>query len=138
MISISGANHLLGLFGNLEAPVPVYYVALSQSEITPTMTGDDLVEPVGIGNYQRFAIVSDSDNWELNGTALWNRNDLVFPAATAEWGIVRSWALCTSPVSGDVFVFDDLVEPFAIEVDDQITIPAGSIYIDIGVDTWSM
>ena len=77
------AEVLQYLFGRVYfAPPPVYYAALSSTEINENGTG--ATEPSG-GGYARVAIPNNATNFVLSGGQILNGTAIAFPTATGPW-----------------------------------------------------
>lgn len=134
-ITLWGASELLrSFFTQTAEPPPVFYLALVNSAApTPYVSGAELDEPK-VGTYSRAAISNDFGSWTNNGQmqVMVTEEDVEFIQATEDWGTVRYWALCNSPVGGFVYFIGELESPVAITVGDTARINAGDISISLG------
>ena len=137
MITIDGARYILGLFSNLEQPLPELWVALSGGTLGPTATGVDIVEPLP-EEYERVRVDSLSGSWHLTGTTLSNALTVAFPEAVEPWGLIRGIALCTEAEGGKILFEDELPEPVYVDAGSQVSLTPGAIVFDFDVDRWSL
>lgn len=108
------------------------YLALSTKDITETMDGSDLTEPGG--GYVRRTVAMGNTSWAdaTNGFCV-TTVDIVYPVATANWGMVTSWALCTTSGvgTGEIVFYSPFNEPYNIFTHQQITIEAGALGVGL-------
>lgn len=97
---------LLGTSGVLPATV---YIGLLLA--APNQDGTNVVEPVGNG-YQRIAVVNNPANWPA---AVARRKthaaDIVWPAATGNWGLITHVGIFDAVSGGALRVADVLTTP---------------------------
>jgi len=80
------------------APATVY---LALYTFTPSDAGGG-TEVTG-GSYARLAITCNGTNFNVTGGTLTNSLQLVFPTATAYWGIVVAWGLFDAAIAGNLW-----------------------------------
>jgi hypothetical protein len=107
------------LRGQAFTPPPAAYVALFTT--MPTAGGGG-VEVSG-GSYARqigaFTV-------PVNGQSV-SASDIVFPLATAPWGIVLGYGLYDASMGGNLLYFNTLSTSRNVLLNDQIRFPAGQL-----------
>lgn len=102
-------DHVLGRT-TYTAPATLY-VVLSLSPFDPLATGSACDEITG-GAYARVASTNNTTEWPNASSAIpsikANASDLVFPAATADWGTPMSAYLGDASSSGNLLYGADL------------------------------
>lgn len=88
---------------NYVAPVTVY-VALYTSDPTRADVG---IEVTG-GSYARQSIAFDAPADVLSKRTLLNTTDVVFPVATADWGIITHVGIRNALTNGNLLYFGQL------------------------------
>jgi hypothetical protein len=64
------------------------------------------------GSYARVAITNNATNWPAAaGGSKSNGTDIVFPAATADWGTLLGWGLFDAASAGNLLYWGRLVGP---------------------------
>lgn len=129
-ISITLANALLDhVFRNVPYTPPTeIYLALYTSDPGDTDTGNE----VSGGGYERMLVTFTSPSNKLS----YNANDIEFPEATADWGVITHGAFRTAATGGVLLKSGSLEELTGGEVTsktilkgDQLIIKAGNIAI---------
>lgn len=129
-ISITLANALLNhVFRNVPYTSPTeIYLALYTSDPADTDTGNE----VSGGGYERKLVTFTSPSNKLS----YNANDIEFPEATADWGVITHGAFRTAKTGGVLLKSGSLEELTGGEViskvvlkGDQLIIKAGNIAI---------
>jgi hypothetical protein len=128
-ITDAGANAFADHFTGVTSLGSPFYVALCFVEPDVATDGTALatIEPSG-GSYARQSLPRNSTNWSvadqgITATLL----DLTFPTATADWGIITHYALCTAASAGAVLGFGILSSEQRVMSGDQLVLPAGGI-----------
>jgi len=80
------------------------YVALSNSTLSDTCFGTNLVGEVSGGAYAR----KQCNTWTFSGGTASNNIKIEFTQATASWATVVSFAVCDHLTTGDVIVYGTL------------------------------
>lgn len=127
-LSDGDANNALdSRFGAAPVAVPAsYLVALSSTDCDPA--GPGMTEPTG-GGYMRVPIANDSSGWApATARRKTSAVDVVFPQATAAWGMIGYFALCDP--GGTVRAWGEIPAPLNVVTGAQPTIPAGSLVIE--------
>lgn len=110
------------------APATVY---LALFTATPSDTGGG-TECTG-GSYARVAITNNATNWPAaTGTSPATKASgaaFTFPAATADWGTVTSWALFDAATVGNMLYWGALSVSKAILNGDTASFASGQISI---------
>jgi hypothetical protein len=108
------------------APIGTVYVALCF--VVPGTTDDAtrLIEPIGL-NYSRK---SYAGGW-LAGTAgeAFNANQVTFAVPSAEWGVLRGWAICNAATAGKVIASGALRSPTPVKAGTQPVIATRGIRV---------
>lgn len=117
-------------FGKLSTPaVPnTYYIGLSTT--TPNTDGTGVSEPAG-GSYARIAIANSSA--ELNApdanAVVTNKNDLLFPESTANWGTVTNYVIYDAQTGGNLLMYGLLTTSRSVETATTVGIKAGQLQL---------
>lgn len=130
--SFGSKTWLSSLFGVTSLPSS-YYVALALDQPGVDSDGDVLAvlePPTGVG-YARQTYGTGSGNWSINGQYLVNKNDLVFPAPTGDWGLLTYYVLCTASTSGQIYAFGQFDNPYFVNSTLGILIPAGGMVLEL-------
>lgn len=138
-ITLWGASELLTNFFQHGLTLPEnFWLALTLGAAPNAyVSGAELDEPLA-GNYVRLQIPATTLYWDNNGApqTITMNKDLSFATATADWGTVRFWALCSSNVGGYVYAFGDLIpmpvtEGMTVQVAaDDLSVSLGPFYAD--------
>jgi len=122
----------LWLGGQLPSVPATVYVALSLSPYDPAATGAALDE-ITADSYARAALANTLANFPAaagHDPALkTNGADIVFPAATTDWGTAQSAYYLDAAAAGNVLYGGNFAEPAPILSGDTPTIPAGSFVV---------
>jgi hypothetical protein len=117
------------LFGVI--PVPSgYYVALCVAEPGVAMDGAVLgdLEPDDTAYHRQF-IALGSTRWGVSDSYITTLVDVDFGLASADWGQITHYALCSAPSGGNIFAWGEFLNPPTIQSGYQATIPAGGIVV---------
>jgi len=108
---------------NLTAPTTIYVAAFTAS---PTDVGN-VGEVVGNG-YARVSVSASTTQWSAHGTGgpSSNVNDILFAAATGNWGTVTHVARFDASSGGNMLDWGALSTSKAVNTGDQLKIAAGS------------
>lgn len=130
--TVAGDAYCLSLVSASEEPVSAYYVALCYTEPGIATAGSELDEPEEEAGYVRAVIYNESGNWEQLHNQLSNAEDVDFTVASADWGLVRYWAITDEATGGRVFWTGSFTEPLYVGEGEQVSIPAGGLDIYFG------
>ena len=115
-------DHVLG-GGDYSRPATVY-VALYTT--APTDAGGG-VEVSG-GDYARVAVTNNSTNWPAaSGGAKSNGTEITFPTATANWGLVKAFAILDAATDGNFMYWGDLTTEKTINDGDTAKFAVGDL-----------
>jgi hypothetical protein len=105
-----------------------YYIALSS--VQPTNTGGNVTEPAG-NNYSRVHSLNNDANWPAaRGRTKSNGQDILFPAATGDWGTMAFFAIYDDPTAGNFVAWGELTTPTDINVGAQAAFITGTLVIN--------
>lgn len=123
------ANKVLDhMFGNTAWTMPAgVYVALFT--VAPTGAGGG-TEVVG-GAYVRMLVTPSMA--AASGAAKLSNVDVSFPVATTAWGTVVAAALFDAATGGNMLVFNPVVTPRAVGINDRVRFVAGTIQAAVPV-----
>jgi len=136
-VSDYGASQWLGMLFDLAALPPGYWVALSQGEPGPGMTGSDLAgqEPES-GGYARQPIDNGSTAWALDDSGyLTNTVVLDYGVPADDWLLngqlfrVTHWVLCSAAAAGEIYAWGELSDPQPATSGFRLSIPAGGVVL---------
>lgn len=121
---------LNGVLGGPQFTLPPnVYIALSSQLWSENNTGAAFGEIVG-SNYARVATINDAIAWPtVTGSLKTNGVTFTFPAATADWPEILSFAICDAPVNGNILYGGDLTMPRTIAAGDTASFGPGSLLI---------
>lgn len=124
MITTTQANAvldaLLGTTGLLPGTV---YVGLLLAQ--PNPDGSGVSEPSG-GSYARQAVTNNATEWPAAvGRAKTHANNIVFPAATANWGTITHFGIFDAVSGGNVRIYGALDVARIVNNTDQYRFLAG-------------
>lgn len=97
------------------------YVALFTT--APTETGGG-VEVSG-GGYTRQSVTFSVPS----GGTVSNTADIVFPVATAPWGVITAFAVMDAAAAGNMLYYGNLTATRDVQVNDQIKFPVGQLIV---------
>lgn len=134
-ITADGADYLMGLFGGVRDLPSNYYLALVNSPVGTSESGEELSE-MPYPDYQRVMISLGPENWTVAYGTLTNTAGIYMPIPTVDdWIGVSGWAICDSELDGKVlFAGDD--EPYDVAVGEQVVFPPGSVTLAIDLYGW--
>lgn len=112
-------NHVLR---GVAYPVPpAVYLALFTVSPTPSGGGTEVVG----GSYSRQAVT-----WTVPSSGVSNNSSaVVFPVASANWGVVTSFALMDALVGGNLLYFANLNASRNVQTNDQVSFPIGQLAV---------
>ena len=118
---------------NLQAAPSTLYLALTTTSPTLLSTGSMLDEPSG--GYARVAVINSDTTWEysVNGF-IKNKISIDFPKATAYWGSITHWSICSAATAGDLLLWNSFDNPAEVFTNQVVTVPAQSLYFTIKGD----
>lgn len=94
----------------------------------PNPDGSGVVEPTG-GSYARVAITNDATHWPAASSRVkTHASNIVFPAATADWGTVLCVGVFSALTGGVLKMYDNLNESRQILNGDQFDFVAGGSF----------
>lgn len=132
-VSVYGADLLSEVItGQTTVPANLY-LALSTVQVDTTYLGSNLAEPSG-GSYARLTVPMDNTTWgDSNNGFVSNNIVFNFPTATADWGVIYSWALCTTSTvnTGDIVYFGAFALPYEVANTQKFSILQGELGIGI-------
>ena len=99
-----------------------FYIALFITDPTAEGTGQE----VSGGSYERKSVLFE----EISVGAVRNKEDVIFPTPTSEWGKVRWLAVYDSDMGGNMLYYGRLKEARLIDVgSDPFKVRAGNLII---------
>lgn len=105
-----------------------YYIGLSSTE--PTNIGGNVTEPAG-NNYGRVLSANDAVNWPVSANrSKANGQDVIFPAATGDWGTQGFFVIYDDPSAGNFVAWGSLTEATDINVGAQAAFITGTLIIN--------
>jgi hypothetical protein len=112
-------NHVLR---GIAYPVPVsIWVALFTT--APTEAGGGI--EVSGGSYARQQAL-----WTAPaGGSTTNTADVIVPVATANWGVITSFALLDAVVAGNMLYYANLNAPRNVQINDLVKFPTGQLQV---------
>lgn len=128
-----GADTLASAIAGLGSMPASYWVALCTQAPDTGYDGVVLatIEPSG-GSYARQQVLADSTHWALQDTGVVSTLlELAFPVASADWGIITHWALCTAATNGEVFGYGEFDVARRVVSGASFSIPAGGITVGV-------
>jgi hypothetical protein len=133
-LTIWGAQQILGSFfgKSYVAPDNFYLALIKNVEPNAYVSGAELDEPRE--GYERIAIPNNGLWWGDNGQlhVISTEQDVTFATATAQWGVIRYWALCNAPVDGMAYACGDLPGNSLVGIGDIASVAAGDLAITLG------
>lgn len=108
--------------------VPALYVALMTTAPSETGSGQEVTD----GAYQRQQVTLTDPSQESDLGTTSNSQELVFPAASTDWGTVTHAAIFDASAGGNMLLYAALDREKKIEPGDQLRIPAGSLKLSLG------
>lgn len=102
-----GANFIADLLFGGSNPIPIsYFLALCTAEPNPTLNGSQIQEPPSAAAYTRISVPNDKTHFgTAGGGVVANITTLAWPIATADWGIVSSYALLDAATGGNMYLY---------------------------------
>lgn len=99
------------------------YVGLYTANPTDAGGGTE----VAGGSYARVAVTNDNTEWSRTGNVVENLNSIVFPTASALWGVVTAVGIFNAASAGDLLFWGALTAPKTVESGDTINFAAGQL-----------
>jgi len=112
-------NHVLRAI-SYSSPAAVYIALFT---VAPTETGGG-TEVTG-GGYTRQTVVFSVPS----GGTVSNSADLIFPVASAPWGIVVAFAIMDAAAAGNMLYYGNLTATRDVQINDQIKFPVGQLIV---------
>lgn len=118
------------LFSGATLTIPgTLHFGLSTTQ--PTDAGTNVTEPTG-GSYARVSVTNNVSNFPVAvAGAKSNANDIVWPAATGNWGTVGWWVAYDSATVGVFHHWGTLQTARVIATGDTFRIVAGDLVITL-------
>lgn len=115
-------NAVLNTLRNVSLAVANVFVALFT-----TLPGEDGANGVEVsgGDYARQAVTFSVPA----GGSTANSTDVLFPQATADWGLVVGFGLYDALTAGNLLYFNNLTTSKQIDAGDQLKFPAGQLTV---------
>ena len=126
-LTSAGQNYLLDLITQSTSAYPTYFIALGRnSPPSRHMNGNEFDEP-STNDYVRAQYENFPGNWTPREGQTSNALGVVFPVATASWGTIRHWAICTEDVGGKLLWAGSFLTPITVNIADQVRLAAYSL-----------
>jgi hypothetical protein len=104
------------------------YIGLSSTQ--PDNTGGNVTEPAG-NNYSRVLSINNATNWPAaSGRTKSNGTDIIFPAATGDWGAQTYFVIYDDPTAGNFVAYGDLTASTDINVGAQAAFITGTLVVN--------
>jgi hypothetical protein len=104
------------------------YIGLSSTQ--PADDGTNVTEPVG-NNYGRVSVLNNLTNWPAaSARAKSNGEDILFPAATGDWGDLGWFVIYDAPTAGNFVAWGELVSVTNITIGAQAAFITGTLIIN--------
>jgi hypothetical protein len=107
---------------------------IALSSTNPTEDGSGITEPVGNG-YSRVTVSNDATYWSAaSGGEKTNASGVIFPAATAAWGMMTHWAIYDTGVFkiyGEITDVSGNSSPQYVDNGDIVRFLTGSLKITL-------
>lgn len=125
-----GANAVLdAMLGTNHSSVFPNTVYISLYTTPPNTAGTGGVEVSGTG-YERVAVVNDNTKWlAASGGQKSNAAAITFPEATASWGTVTHFGICTAATSGNIIYVGELSLSVTVNIGATPFFEIGSLVI---------
>jgi hypothetical protein len=120
-ISQTGENLFLDAITGFASLPTTLYLALSMSTPEAYNNANALSEPTG--GYARQEVLQANWTQSSSGSAVYS-DAIQFPTATANWGVVKTWVLCTALTGGNIIVWEEFDTPLTVTNGQMVTIPA--------------
>lgn len=130
-----GQDYYLGcLFGRSFTPPTQYWVALSTQIPDPSTDGTMLGEPSTADGYARVNITNNGTVFGTpTGGVIANIVTISFGVVTtADWPVIKSYALCDAPTNGNVYLYGTLRVPRAPQVGHEVSFDPGLLAFFLG------
>lgn len=115
-------NAVLNTLRNVPLAVANVYVALFTT--LPGEDGTGGVEVAG-GGYARQAVTFNAPA----GGSMTNNAEILYPQATADWGLVVGFGLYDAAAGGNLLYLNHLTTSKQIDAGDQLRFPAGQLQV---------
>lgn len=133
-VSQYGSGRFLQSFFGLAAAPSAFYLALLKGLPSDTIDGATLgALEVSGGGYARQLYGSGSGSWSLVDSigVVTSTQQVSFPTATADWGKITHYGLCTAATAGEIIISGSLNEDFYVSAGLTITIAAGLMAFEV-------
>jgi hypothetical protein len=115
------------LVGAFTAPSAIY-IALAKSTIDDTDTGSTIPSEVSGGSYAR----KSCGTWDAASSgSTKNGVPITFAQATASWGTVTDFAICSAITAGQIFAYAKLTTPKSVATGDTAKFATGDLKCSI-------
>jgi hypothetical protein len=110
VVTDAGRVALMQSFVGIASVPSAFYIALCTNLPDESADGTTLaqVEPPTGAGYARQSLPTGVGDWAESGFGVANLNSLTWGPATDDWGVIKSWALCSSLTGGEVYCAGDL------------------------------
>jgi len=127
-ISQTGENLFLDAITGFASLPTTLYLALSMSTPEPYNNANALSEPTA--GYARQEVLQANWTQSSSGSAVYS-DAIQFPTATADWGVIKTWVLCTALTGGNIIVWEEFDTPLTVTNGQMVTIPAESFGLTV-------
>lgn len=130
-LSDYGADLYAGVMTKGISAPSSFYLALCISLPLAENDGTEIVEPSG-GGYSRTLISTGAD-WSdpVDGFSYYTETISITPSAN--WGVIRAYALCSASTAGEVYMYDYLAAAVSAQSGSTILLPPNSLSIGMVV-----
>jgi len=120
------------LFGNVAFSVPSsYYVGLWCADLDEDSSGTTPGE-VMAASYARVEVVNEEASFtELLDGEKRNALEILFPAATEDWGIITHVAILDADTEGNILFYGKLITPKEVITGDTFRFPPASLRVGL-------
>lgn len=127
-VSQTGEDLLLNAITGFESLPTTLYLALSKGVPEPFDNANSLPEPTS--GYARQEVLQANWTQSSSGSAVYS-DAIQFPTATADWGVIKTWVLCTALTGGNIVVWEEFDTPINVSNGQMLTIPAESFGLTV-------
>lgn len=127
-----GATTWLGMLFGVTAVPSGYYVAAFVDEPGDSMDGSMFseLEPSD-PSYARRLVAANATKWSLDGAYLTNTEEVRFPAASEDQGILPYYGLCSALTGGELYSWGEILNPAPIYTGGILVLPEGAIVVSL-------
>lgn len=132
------ANQILrSYFSRAITPPPTFYMALIKDIApNPYVSASEIIEPDPIASYERAEVPNDLAMWGDVGSSQLQRVsnilEIAFPLPSADWGQISHWALCDSPIGGNIAFYGNFSTKPYVAAGDPVIIDPELLIIELG------